>query len=117
MFLNTYFGDVLYCMASAEEIQETVKFFQDEVYGAKATLEDIGLNVDDSRLSEQQIKEKNEILEAIRESEHAVKYNISQLKALGLAEEKPNISDGSASQPSGKRNISESSVKKSKYWF
>lgn len=112
MFLNTYYGDVLYCMGSAEEeeIQETIKFFQDEVYGTKATLHDVGLNVDNSSLSQEQIKEKNKILEVIKESEDAVKHNISQLKALRLAEEKPNISDGSASQESGKRNFSESSV-------
>ena len=83
IFLDIYFAEVIYCISpEMEEIRETISFFQNEVLAIQESMQSLGLNKNDTMLSQAELSQKAEYSEALKDSKDALRENIRKLSLI-----------------------------------
>lgn len=101
--------DMICSMSPIDYAREMVSYYQNEYQAVCDLLKDSGLeHADNSTLTPDEIKHKNEMIEARNDSKAALRTHLSELDRL---RSENNIAEGSNSQSSGKRTFSEVSDK------
>ena len=98
-------GDIIYCMSPLDHAKDLVAYYQDELVGSTNMLKTYP---DDSQLSPDELKNKADVIQAIKDNREALRSLLGDLDKL---RSEYNTAEGSNSQSSGKRTFSEVSDK------